>query len=181
MISLEEIYVRLGTTKQRLYYWETRRYATLPRKAVCPLIAKAEKLFNLSDKESEELAASAGISPTESDESFYELVGKNFKGTIRELCYLVAVDERAFRYYKYKTPPKNVLLAVCTVLGFNGFQTDCVLRKFGYCLSASVLTDSVVAFYLRKNTHKSGIKVLNEINVALYEMGVPALIKTSKK
>ncbi|MDE6558002.1 MAG: hypothetical protein K2K39_02735 [Clostridia bacterium] len=148
------------------------------------MIVKAEKLFNLSAKESEELAASAGISLTESDESdksLYKLVANHYNGTIRELCYQIAVDERAFRYYKYKTPPKNVLLAVCTVLGFNACRTDSVLREFGYCMSASILTDSVVAFYLRKNTYQNGAKPLNEINAALYEMGVPALIKTSKK
>lgn len=144
------------------------------------MIAKAETLFNLSDKESEELAASAGISLTESDTYLYDVVGNYFKGTIRELCYRIAVDERAFRYYKAKTPPKNVLLAVCTVLGFNGCQTDYFLRKFGYCMSASVLTDVVVAFYLRKNTDRNGIGVLNKINETLYEMGVPALIKTNK-
>ncbi|MDE6690900.1 MAG: hypothetical protein K2K04_02925, partial [Clostridia bacterium] len=85
------------------------------------------------------------------------------------------VDERAFRYYKVQTPPKNVMLSVCTVLGFNVSQTDLFLHKFGYCLSASVLTDSVVAFYLRKNTYQSGTKLINEINSALYGMGVPLL------
>ena len=181
MISLDEIYARLGTTKQQLYYWETRWYATLPRKAVCRLIARAETLFSFTGYESENLAASAGISLTEDDISFYEIVGNYFNGTIRELCYKVAVDERAFRYYKRRTPPKNVLLAVCTVLSFNGCQTNSILHKFGYCMSASVLTDSVVAFYLRKNTYKNGTEILNEINSTLYEMGVPTLIKTSKK
>lgn len=153
----------------------------MPRKAVSALITKAETLFNLSDNESEELAASAGISPIKEGASFYSDVVNCFKGTIRELCYKIAVDERTFRYYKSQTPPKNVMLAVCTVLGFNVCQTDLFLRKYGYCMSASVLTDSVVAFYLRKNSFANGTKLLNEINSALYEMGVPALIKSNKK
>lgn len=132
-------------------------------------------------EESGALAVSAGISPIKDGTSFYQEAANYFNGTIRELCYKIAIDERAFRYYKVQTPPKNVMLAVCTVLGFNGIQTDNILHKYGYCMSASVLTDIVVAFYLRKNTYQNGTRRLNEINAALYEMGVPALIKTNKK
>ncbi|MDE6690979.1 MAG: hypothetical protein K2K04_03330 [Clostridia bacterium] len=56
------------------------------------MIAKAETLFNLSVEESGGLASSAGIWLTEEDIPFYETVGNCYKGTIRELCYKLAVD-----------------------------------------------------------------------------------------
>ncbi len=147
----------------------------MPRKTVCDLIAKAKNLFNLDDKECDDLAASAGISLREEGESFYEAVFTVYKGSIRKLCNAASIDERAFRNYKRKLPPKPVMLAVCTALGFDEIKTDSFIRKFGYCLSVSVLTDIVVAFYLRANSSDRGIKTLNRINETLFSMGISTL------
>ncbi len=165
----------MGITKQRLYYWEIKNYASLPRKAVCDLIVKAKNLFNLKEKECGELAASAGISLTKEDKSLYEVIFAVYSGSIRNLCNAASIDERAFRNYKYKSPSKQILLAVCTALGFNAIQTDAFISKFGYCLSESVLTDIVAAFYLRSNSADRSVKTLNKINETLYVMGIPTL------
>ncbi len=162
----------MGITKQRLYYWEINSYSSLPRKAVCDLIVKAKYLFNLNDEECGELAASAGISLSKEDKSLYEVIFTVYGGSIRNLCSAASIDERAFRNYKYKSPPKKVLLAVCAALGLDDIQTDALIHKFGYCLSGSVLTDIVVAFYLRSNSPNRGIKTLNRINETLYSMGI---------
>ena len=166
----------MGISKQRLYYWEICSYATLPRKTVCSVVGKAKTLFNLNEKECNALAASAGISLTEENKSLYQAIRNVYSGTIRKLCAEAAIDERAFRNYKYKSPPKHALLAICTVLGFNGIQTDKFLHKFGYCLSESVFTDRVVAFYLRKNSAINGTMNLNAINQTLFQMGISPLI-----
>lgn len=165
----------MGITKQRLYYWEIKNYATLPRKAVCDLIVKAKCLFKLNDEECDNLAASAGISLSKEDKSLYEAILSVYNGSIRKLCNAASIDERAFRNYKFKSPPKQVLLAVCAALGFNAIHTDAFIHKFGYCLSGSVLTDMVVAFYLRSNSADKGVKTLNKINEALFFMGISPL------
>ena len=127
------------------------------------------------------MAASAGISLTEGDISFYDFVRNCYKGSLRKLCYMVTIDERTFRYYKCQTPPKNVVISICAVLGYDKYHTDMLLHKLGYCLSDSILTDSVVAFYLRENSQEKGLRRLNMINTALYEMGVSPLINANKK
>ncbi len=165
----------MGISKQRLYYWEIKNYATLPRKTVCAFISKAKNLFNLNDEECGDLAASAGISLTKEEKSLYEVIFTVYNGSIRNLCNAALIDERAFRNYKYKSPPKHILLAVCTALGFNAIQTDAFIHKFGYCLSESVLTDIVVTFYLRSNSAHMGVKTLNKINEMLYAMGISTL------
>lgn len=165
----------MGISKQRLYYWEIKNYASLPRKTVCELVAKAKILFHLNEKECVDLAASAGISLTKEDKSLYDVIFTAYSGSIRKLCNAVSIDERAFRYYKHKSPPKQILLAVCTALGFNAIKTDALIHKFGYCLSESVLTDKVVAFYLCTNSADNGVKTLNKINETLFAMGISPL------
>ncbi len=166
----------MGITKQRLYYWEIKNYATLPRKSVCAFIAKVKNLFNLNEKECGKLAASAGISLTKEDKSLYEVIFTVYGGSVRNLCNAASIDERAFRNYKYKSPPKQVLLAVCAASGLNAIQTDALIHKFGYCLSESVLTDIVVAFYLRSNSADRGVKTLNKINETLFRIGISPLV-----
>lgn len=165
----------MGISKQLLYYWEIKNYASLPRKTVCTFIAKAKKLFNLNEEECDDLAASAGISLAKEDQSLYEAVFTVYNGSIRNLCNAASIDERAFRNYKHKSPPKQILLAVCTALGFNPVKTDTFIHKFGYCLSEAVLTDIVVAFYLRENSADRGAKTLNKINETLFDMGISTL------
>ncbi len=165
----------MGITKQRLYYWEIKNYASLPRKAVCDLTVKAKYLFKLNDEECNGLAASAGISLFKENESLYDVIFTVYNGSVRKLCNAASIDERAFRNYKYKSPPKQILLAVCAALGLDAIQTDAIIHKFGYCLSESVLTDMVVAFYLRSNSPNKGVKTLNTINDTLFFMGIPPL------
>lgn len=147
----------------------------MPRNAVCALIEKAKNLFNLTEEQCDDLAAAAGVSLIKEDVTFYEVIRKVYTGSIRKLCAAASIDERTFRNYKNKLPPKHSLLAVCAALGFNALQTDNYLHMFGYCLSGSVLTDSVAAFYLRKNSENSGVKTLNGINDALFLMGISPL------
>jgi len=113
---------------------------------------------------------------TKDGAAFYEVIRTVYGKTIRALCNTAAIGERAFRNYKYKSPPKRILLAVSVALGFSVGETDKFLRKFGYCLSEAVLTDCVVAFYLRSNCAFNAAKTLNEINETLYSMGIPTLV-----
>lgn len=172
----------MGITKQRLYYWEIRKRASLPRKTVCAVIERAKALFALSEKACESLAAAAGVSPTIGDKPLYEVIRTVYKGSIRRLCAAASIDERALRNYKNRLPPKQILLPLCAALGLNDVQTDAFLRQFGYCLSASILTDCVAAFYLRKNSAQCGVKTLNAINETLFSMRISTLgVKSEKK
>ena len=171
----------MGITKQKLYYWEIKNSASLPRKTVNAVIEKAQKLFALSEGECERLATAAGISLTKSDMTLYEVLHTVYQGPLRRLCAAASIDERALRNYKRKLPPKHILLPLCAALGLNDAQTDDFLRKLGYCLSASIVTDCVAAFYLRKNSEQNGVKTLNAINETLFSMGLSTLgVKNAK-
>lgn len=90
------------------------------------------------------------------------------------LCEHSMVSERMLRHYKVKVPSKQALLALAVVLSMQEEAVDELLRKYGYCLSASIAGDAVVRWHIRQGI--GGKKMLFEINVTLERMGLPLLM-----
>lgn len=126
--------------------------------------------------QSELLANSAGLSLQ------YEAVdlmdALRYQGSVRMLCERSLVSERMFRYYKVKVPSKQALLAMAVALSMREEAVEELLRKYGYCLSASIAGDVVVRWHIRQGIRekKSGKTVLFEINAILERMGLPLLM-----
>lgn len=101
-----------------------------------------------------------------------------YQGSIRMLCEYSMVSERMFRYYKVKVPSKQALLALVVVLSMREEAVDRLLRKYGYCLSASIAGDVVVRWHIRQGIRekRNGKTVLFEINATLERMGLPLLM-----
>lgn len=133
-------------------------------------------MFGLSLGQSELLANSAGLSLQCETVNLIEALG--YQGNIRTLCERSMISERMFRYYKVKCPSKQALLALTLSLEMNEEAVDELLRKYGYCLSASIAGDVVVRWYIRQGSEKrkGGREVLFEVNETLERMALPLLM-----
>ena len=97
-----------------------------------------------------------------------------YQGKINQLCRKAMISDRMLRVYKYKTPTKQTLLALTVAMNKNSLEIDNILRKFGYCLSESILCDVVVRWYV-DNCDKND-NLLFQINETLENMGISLLM-----
>ena len=87
------------------------------------------------------------------------------------------VSERMLRRYRHEIPAKQTIIALAVVLGKSADETDSILRKYGYCLSDSIIGDVVVKWYLTKEQNETNEELLIfSINETLEKMGVPLLM-----
>lgn len=86
-----------------------------------------------------------------------------------------------FNYYRQHEPTKQALLSIAIISKLSLNETDCLLYKYGYCLSRSLPNDMVIMYFLEteKHTHNRAA-LLNEINDVLYSMDFPLLMTRMK-
>lgn len=99
-----------------------------------------------------------------------------YKGKLKELCENALISERMLRYYKKIVPTKQALLAIAVSMDCNMSEIDELMRKYGYCISDSVVADAVVRWFINNRSNKSGTRLLSEINIVLDNMGLPLLM-----
>lgn len=139
------------------------------------MIRKAIELFELSDTQAEALINSAGLSLEFEGGDIIEALG--YKGKLRDLCRKAMVSERMLRRYRHEIPAKQTIIALAVVLGKSADETDSILRKYGYCLSDSIIGDVVVKWYLTIEQNETNEELLIfSINETLEKMGVPLLM-----
>lgn len=129
-------------------------------------------MFGLSEEETELFANSAGLSLEYEEGKILEKL--EYQGKINQLCRKAMISDRMLRVYKYKTPTKQTLLALTVAMNKNSLEIDTMLRKFGYCLSKSILCDEVVRWYV-DNCNESE-NLLFQINETLENMGISLLM-----
>lgn len=175
-LNLSIIYKMLGCSKQNVSYWETHSYSTQSKKSIYKVIHNSIKLFNLSVRESEALANSAGLTLHPQEGNLYEFLNTQYKGKLKKLYENALVSERMMRYYKTIVPTKQVLLAIAVSLNCNLQEIKKLLCTYGYCLSDSVAADIVVTWFVNNRLNISGNELLKEINIVLDDMGLPLLM-----
>ena len=116
-INLEEIYSRLGCSKQNISYWEIHCDSTQSKNSILRVVRNAQKLFGLSKADAEKLANSAGLSLYTEDGNLIEAL--KYHGRICDLSTNSLVSERMLRYYKKKSHEA-------------GTNCDSALLKYGY-------------------------------------------------
>jgi hypothetical protein len=166
----------LGCSKQNISYWGMHSYSTQLKKSIYRIINNSVALFELSDEEAELLANSAGLSIHPNDGNLYEFLNLHYKGKLKGLYENALISERMLRYYKKITPTKQALLAIAISLNCNLSEIDELLRKYGYCISCSVVADSVVGWFINNHSEKNRAELLLEINIVLDDMGLPLLM-----
>lgn len=166
----------LGCSKQHVSYWGIHSYSTQAKKSIYKIINNSVTLFGLSAEEAELLANSAGLSLYPADGNLYEFLKLHYKGKLKNLSENAVISERMLRYYKKIVPTKQALFAIAISLNCNLSEIDTLLRKYGYCLSDSAVTDSVIIWFINNNTYKNGSILLTEINIVLDNMGLPLLM-----
>lgn len=166
----------LGCSKQNISYWGMHSYSTQSKKSIYRIINNSILLFKLSDKEAELLANSAGLSLHLNEGNLYEFLDLHYKGKIKDLYENALISERMLRYYKKITPTKQALLAIAISLNCNLSEIDELLRRYGYCISCSVISDSVVSWFINNRLEKNGTELLLKINIVLDDMGLPLLM-----
>ena len=164
----------LGCTKQHISYWSLHSYSAQPRKSLYKVVHKSAELFYLTDMEEESLANSAGLSLEYTGGDIVQALA--YDGKIIELCHKASVSDRMLRLYKYKTPTKQTILALAAALGKSSSETDTLLRKYGYCLSESIVGDAVVKWYMEKYEGGRNKQLILMINETLDEMNLPLIM-----
>ncbi len=162
----------IGCTKQNVLYWSKHSHSTQSRKSIYKTIQLAADVFGLSEEEAELFANSAGLSFEYEEGKILEKL--EYQGKINQLCRKAMISDRMLRVYKYKTPTKQTLLALTVAMNKNSLEIDNILRKFGYCLSESILCDVVVRWYV-DNCDKND-NLLFQINETLENMGISLLM-----
>lgn len=131
-------------------------------------------MFKLSEAEAEALANSAGLSLKFEGGDLIEHLGYSGKKVI--LCKKAMISDRMLRLYCHKTPTKQTLIALAVSLDKSCGEVDDLLRKYGYCLSDSIIGDTVVKWYLTKYDRAANEMLLFTINDTLSRMGLPLIM-----
>jgi hypothetical protein len=145
---------------------------------VYSVINKSAELFNLSPSEAEALANSAGLSLEFEGGDLIEHLG--YSGKKVDLCKKAIVSDRMLRLYRHKTPTKSTLIALAVSLDKSFDEVNALLRKYGYCLSDSIIGDIVVKWYLTEYTGVVDERLLFTINETLFKMELPLLMTKQK-
>ncbi len=149
-------------------------YSTQSKQSIYRVIYQARDVFALTEVQAEKLANSAGLSLEYKGGGLVEALG--YKGKRTELCACAMVSERMLRLYKYKTPPKQTLLALAMALCKNYAETDTLLHTYGYCLSDSIVGDLVVKWFLTESENCKSEHLIFRINEILLKMELPLLM-----
>ena len=156
-------------------YWALHSYSTQSKKSVYDVIYNASSLFELDKEAADKLAYSAGLYLGYEGGSLIDSLG--YSGKIVELCEKAMVSDRMIRVYNHKTPTKQTVMALAVTLNKSADELDELLKKYGYCLSDSIITDVVVKWYLLNSYRNHGQELMmNDINETLDEMGLPLLM-----
>lgn len=175
-ITLNEVYSRLGCSKQNVSYWETHCDSTQSGRTILRVVRVAKELFILTDDEAEKLANSAGLSLNYEGGNLMEIL--NYSGKVCDLSSNALISERMLRYYK-KNPTKQALMAITLSLNLPLNEQQEILKKYGYCLSESVAADMVAKWFITYQNDE-GRKILYKINEVLEDMGLPLLMTRIK-
>lgn len=97
-INLNEVYSKLGCSKQNISYWEIHCDSTQAAGSIRRVVCSAAELFGLSESETEHLANSAGLSLCREGGNLLEVIG--YSGEICALGDSAMVSERMLRHYK---------------------------------------------------------------------------------
>ena len=98
-------------------------------------------------------------------ESFSQMVFRKLteKGMSDVECYTRAgIDRKLFskmRSYSYK-PSKSTAILIAITLGLSIFETEALLKKAGYALSNSIMSEVIVRFYICSTCYD--IDLINE-------------------
>lgn len=155
-------------------YWAHHAYSTQSKKSVYEVIRKSAELFELDDESSEVLANSAGLSLEYKGGDIVKALG--YEGKKILLCEKAMISDRMLRIYKTKTPTKQTITALAVTLGKSCDETDSILRRYGYCLSDSIIGDVVVKWYLTDHSPLDNDNMIFNINETLAKMCIPLLM-----
>ena len=165
----------MGCSKQNVSYWALHSYSTQSKKSVYDVIHNASSLFELGKEAADKLAYSAGLYLGYEGGSLIGNLG--YSGKIVELCEKAMISDRMLRLYNHKTPTKQTVMALAVTLDKSADELDELLKKYGYCLSDSIITDVVVKWYILHSYKNHCEKLLiNDINEILDAMGLPLLM-----
>lgn len=171
----------MGCNKTDIFRWRQQPYSTQKtvRQHKLLVIAKAGEIFELSARQTEFLANTAGLSLYPNGRPQTELLPRLLRQCgrrQRRLLYHAAVSERMLQYYLAgRQPSKQALLAILLLLEAEDLPAS--LNAYGYCLSASLANDAVVRWHLA-NAGRQGAPadLLLHINHTLDELGLPLLM-----
>lgn len=102
-INLNEVYSKLGCSKQNISYWEIHCDSTQSGNSILRVIRGAYELFGLTEADAEKLANRAGLSLYAEGGDLVETL--KYHGKLCELSANAMVSERMLRHYK-KNPHK---------------------------------------------------------------------------
>lgn len=143
------------------------------RKSVIAVVECAAEVFQLSHNEAEQLANSAGISLNYNGEYIVDLL--RYTGKLTELCDKAMISDRMLRRYKTIAPTKQVIIALCIAANKEIDETDSILRNYGYCLSDSIISDTVIKWFITESGIAPELMIF-DINEMLEQMGLPLLM-----
>ena len=147
------------------------------------VIFNASSLFELSDKETEELANKAGLTlkKTEDFPTCLNQLKKKYNRKNQSIYKKANISERMFQYIKNdKNPTKETALAVALVMDMNLEDTQRLLQSAGYVLSKSIPSDTIILWMICNNKGNQLLPVLFQINEVLYELDMPLLMTREK-
>ncbi len=168
----------LGCSKQVFSKWENTPCSThaTARALKTAVIRSASRLFELTEREQEELANSAGLSLGGTRTQLHKIIS-NYDGKQCDMLCGASVSERMFQYYLHgKEPTKQALLAISVYAGLSLEEIEELLIDYGYCLSRSVESDAIVLWYLENYPHMNRRKLLTRINETLYAFELPLIM-----
>lgn len=148
------------------------------------IIINAQKLFELSDRQTEELANKAGLT-LERQEAFpycLELLRMKYEKKSRLFYKTANISERMYQYINNdRNPTKQTVLAIAAAMDLNLEDTRRLLKSAGYVLSKSVPSDAVILWLFSRNeSNQSAIPLLFQINEILYTLDMPLLMTREK-
>lgn len=148
------------------------------------IIVNAKKLFELSDRQTEELANKAGLT-LERQEAFpycLKLLRTKYEKKSRLFYKTANISERMYQYINNdRNPTKQTVLAIAAAMDMNLEDTRRLLKSAGYVLSKSVPSDAVILWLLSGNeSNQSTIPLLFQINEILYALDMPLLMTREK-
>ncbi|WP_303149309.1 hypothetical protein [uncultured Cloacibacillus sp.] len=163
----------MGCSKTDLSRWHKKPYSfnATSNNAKFKVIRNAQKVFLLTDGETEYLANTAGLSLSLRYNAIVELL-KNYKEQYSRLCNQIGITDRMLRYYiNGIAPTKYILLALGIILKLAYSELIALLNAYGYCLSDSLCVDVIVKYYL----FNVKMKNIHDINYVLEKLNLPVL------
>lgn len=97
-INLNEVYSKLGCSKQNISYWDIHCDSTQSGISILRVVRGARELFGLTENDAEKLANCAGLSLYFEGGNLIETL--KYHGKLCELGKNAMVSERMLRHYK---------------------------------------------------------------------------------